>query len=116
MNLRMDAQALRFRLSEAEFAALGAGQTAVQTVCLSKDIQVQCHIVLVDVSAGGPALQLQSQQQQGVLVITLQVAKAAYADLAGRLPCRDGLSDWNETGTEAALELSLDVDTHSRKA
>lgn len=116
MNLRIEGEALRFRLDAEEFALLVAGQPLESQVSLGNGVRLQSAVVLGEMAQGGQVFSLSSQLNQGGLMIRLAVSPQACTDLAGRLPCKEGLSDWCDVGTGEPLAVSLDVDTKSRKA
>lgn len=100
MKVQMQGQSLRFRIDEAELAALQAGQ-AVENLTRFPGGSLRQSVVLTD--AAEPAL------EDGV---RLHLPRALLEPYVAKLPCRDGLAIRLplEEGGADAIEIDFEVD------
>jgi len=101
MKVQMQGQSLRFRIDEAELAALQAGQ-AVDNLTRFPGGSLRQSVVLTD--AVEPTL------EGGV---RLHLPRALLESYVVRLPCRDGLTirlPLNANEGDEAIEIDFEVD------
>lgn len=113
MNLRIEGNALRFRLSGDEFTRLQMEGELLQTTPLAAGLVMIYAVRLLEPGNNARTLALSATPRDSGLDICLDVSHAGYADLASRLGGKEGLFDWCDTGNGSPLEITLDVDVRS---
>ncbi len=108
MNLRIEEQCFRFRISKEELKKLLAGEALKQ-----KSILSESSILIINII---------SKTQTDILSLvfvnnhmTLSVQKAAIEDLYNTLPSREGIQSSQDVRNEQALQLILEVDIRTQK-
>ncbi len=110
MNLRIEGQKLRFRLSKKELELLTTGKTLEQKTHLpGSSSALQISIVMISIPT---PLSFHYQKNH----MTLSVDNETLMTLWASLPNRSGISTTQETGESTSpLELSLDIDIFTQK-
>lgn len=98
MKVQLQGQILRFRIDEAELAALQAGQ-AVENLTRFPGGSLRQSVVLTD--AAEPALENGAH---------LQLPRVLLEPYVARLPCRDGLAIRLPLDDGDAVEVDFEVD------
>jgi len=106
MNLRIEGQNLRFRISKEELESLCLGKEILQKTFLPGD-----NVILTGIYPEGKNTLETEFDKDG---IKLFVQKEAANDLLGSLPNREGLEVEQKVG-DNILKLSLEVDIRTQK-
>ncbi len=108
MNLRIEGQQLRFRISKEELAVLLSGSTITQPTCFPKMRVLDIDITSQDIE---PVLQLMFNGDCMMLAVQKQAAK----NLFHALPSREGIKVKQTINAAQTLELILEVDIRTQK-
>ncbi len=108
MNLRIEGQQLRFRISKEELGALCSGSSITQTTYFPGIRALNIDITPRDIE---PALQLTFDGD--CMILTVQ--KQAAEDLYNALPSREGIEEKQTINAAQSLELIMEVDIRTQK-
>lgn len=108
MNLRIEGQQLRFRISKEELERLCSGSSITQPTYFSKMKALDIDITPQDIE---PALQLMFDCDCMMLAVQNQAAQ----DLYHALPSREGIEAKQTINAVQTLELILEVDIRTQK-
>lgn len=107
MNLRLEGQAVRFRIRKEELEALCAGETLEQVTQLPHSLLT----LTIRTDHTEIPLRLVTGSQSWLL----EVNKTAVQDLLDSLPSREGIYYEQATDGSASLHLMLEVDIRTQK-
>lgn len=108
MNLRIEGQQLRFRISKEELEYLCSGYGITKSSCLSPTDRLRVDIRPEDISQ---TMQFALDDRSMVL----SVQKQAAEDLYNALPSREGIKTKQSINKELSLELILEVDVRTQR-
>ena len=108
MNLRIEGQQLRFRISKEELEILCSGSSVTQPTYFSGMRVLNVDITPQDIE---PALQLTFDDDSMMLAVQMQ----ATEDLYHALPSREGIEVKQTINEVQTLELILEVDIRTQK-
>jgi len=108
MNLRIEGQQLRFRISKEELEILCSGSSITQPTYFPKMRALDIDITPQDIE---PALQLMFDGDCMMLAVQNQAAQ----DLYHALPSREGIEVKQTINAVQTLELILEVDIRTQK-
>ncbi len=108
MNLRIDGQEFRFRVSKQELISLCEGIALNQGTYLPNGKTIEVSIVT---SADSKTLSLHHNNNN----ITLHVGKDAATNLLNSLPSRDGIEASQKINEGHSLQLAFEVDIRTQK-
>ncbi|MCB2081288.1 MAG: hypothetical protein KDD76_01550 [Rickettsiales bacterium] len=108
MNLRIEGQQLRFRISKDELEMLCSGSDITQSTYFPKMRVLEITITPQDIE---PILQLVVDGDK----IVLTVQKQAVLNLYQALPSREGIQANQTLNAKKVLELSMEVDIRTQK-
>ena len=108
MNLRIEGQQLRFRISKEELEILCSGSSITQTTCFTKMRILEISITPQDME---PALSLMFDGENMMLALQKKAAENLYRSL----PSREGIHIHQMVNDMQTLTLILEVDIHTQK-
>ena len=108
MNLRINGQELRFRVTKEELESLCSGKTLEQSTLLPNN-QVLTSTIASNSSNDGMSLSNDSN------ALALLINKSLATKFFESLPSREGLEATQEINDELSLTLILEVDIRTQK-
>ena len=107
MNIRLDEQQIRFRVSEQEFGALCGGIPLEQKIYLPGQHRLRVSVQPCD----GDGMHVECEDDH----IALHLGRARAEAFRALLPGREGLEEVQLIGGERTLSVVLEVDVRSHK-
>lgn len=108
MNLRIEGQHLRFRISKGELEQLCQGVALVQRTHLPESQSLE-----IVIATGHEADEFQLNYQRNTMRLT--VSEDAAKNLLFSLPAREGIEAVQVLESDDRLQLSLEVDIRTQK-
>ncbi len=107
MNIRLEEQQIRFRISEQEFGALCGGMPLEQKIYLPGQHRLRVSVRPCD----GDCMRVECEDDH----IALHLGQTRAEAFRATLPGRDGLEEVQLIGGERTLSVILEVDVRSHK-
>lgn len=116
MNLRINADALRFRLSAEDFTVLCRESLLQDSTPLHETLAINFRILCAPLPEPSTCnhLHLASHSDAHGIFLTLTVTPEALTQLDADAPNKDGIRDFKTLADGRILTLDLAIDLHSR--
>ncbi len=108
MNLRIEHQQLRFRISKEELETLCSGERIIQQTVFPDGRILEIDMVVQPIQ---DTLEIRFEGDSLILLIQKQAAEELYHSL----PSREGISSAQKIDDTRSLKLTLEVDIRTQK-
>lgn len=115
MNVRIDPNSIRFRLTTAEFTQLRQDRQLRQVTALNdrRSLVYALHCAPLPALSRGNVLHLDVVDEGADVLFSLMISPEAEQTLNTPIPSKDGITDYQPLANGGILTVGLDIDIRS---